>query len=361
MNVLMIGVDRTRKGGMWSVVENYLNDAEFCEKTNLTYIPTATLGSVPHRLMFSGRAFLSLRRALRKRNIDIVHIHMAEKGSTFRAGIAEMIAGRFGCKIIIHIHAEYKDWYSKSGKTAQRIIRNILNRADCLLILGHYWESFFKSVTEPSQKIEVLYSGVSLPPTNPYSGTAPNLLYFGVLNQQKGIFDLLNALKRIDREIPPAVKLAVCGADRDSEVRKAVEDLKLTGRVEMKGWIEAEQKQELFEQISINILPSYSEALPMSILETMAYGIPSIATDVAAIPEAIQNGENGILVKPGDVQGLAQAIRELVLNAEKRARFSKAGYFAVKENFTPEKHKKDLLRIYNEVLNSEIMNGIDLH
>jgi glycosyltransferase involved in cell wall biosynthesis len=172
-----------------------------------------------------------------------------------------------------------------------------------------------------------------------------------VLNQQKGIFDLLNAMKRIDHDIPPDVKLAVCGVDRDNEIQKAVESLKLTGRVEMKGWIEAEQKQELFEQTAINILPSYSEALPMSILETMAYGIPNIATDVAAIPEVIRNGENGILIKPGDVEGLAQAIRKLVLDAEKCAYLSKAGYSTVKENFTPEKHKKDLLRIYNEVLN----------
>jgi glycosyltransferase involved in cell wall biosynthesis len=82
----------------------------------------------------------------------------------------------------------------------------------------------------------------------------------------------------------------------------------------------------------------------------MAYGIPSIATDVAAIPEVIQHGENGILIKPGDVEGLAQAIRTLVLNAEKCVRFSEAGYLAIKENFTAEKHKKDLLRVYNQVL-----------
>lgn len=350
MNVLMVGVDRTRKGGMWAVAENYRNDKGFCRQTNLVYIPTATFGSVPRRLLFSARAFVRIYRQLHGQKTEIVHIHMAEKGSTFRAGIVEKIAGRFGCKIIIHIHAEYKGWYLKSGKLTQRIIRGVLNGADCLLIPGHYWEQFFRSITEPSKKIEILSNGVSLPPSNPYSGAAPNLLYFGVLDRQKGIFDLLNAIKQIDRELPSTVKLVVCGTDRNHKVQKAVENLKLTDRVEMKGWVEAEQKQEIFEQTMIHILPSYSEALPMSVLETMSYGIPNISADVAAIPEVIRNGENGILIKPSDVEGLVQAIRELISDTKKRTRFSKAGYLTVKENFTAKKHINDLLRIYNEIL-----------
>ena len=55
------------------------------------------------------------------------------------------------------------------------------------------------------------------------------------------------------------------------------------------------------EHAMVNILPSYNEGLPMTILETMAYGIPNISTSIASIPEVLHNNDNGFLVKPGDI------------------------------------------------------------
>jgi len=63
---------------------------------------------------------------------------------------------------------------------------------------------------------------------------------------------------------------------------------------------------------SAYVLPSYNEGLPMSILEAMAAGLPVISTPIGGIPEAITDNVEGLLVQPGDVEALAQALRRIL-------------------------------------------------
>ena len=122
----------------------------------------------------------------------------------------------------------------------------------------------------------------------------------------------------------------------------------LENRVDYKGWLEKEEKEKVMDEIAINILPSYNEGLPMTILETMARGIPNITTSIAAIPEAVSK-ENGILLKPGDVQGLQQAILTLMDSEKIRQEKSDKSFETIKEKFSLEKHIHEVLHIYNEL------------
>lgn len=353
MNVLMVGVDQSRKGGMWTVVENYLMDKDFCQQTNLMYIPTATFGSIPHRLLFSAKAFIRIYRQLRKQKTDIIHIHMAERGSTFRAGIIEKIAGHFGCKIIIHMHgAEFAAWYNHCGNYIQKIIRKVLDRADTIIILGSYLKDFINPLIVDSNKIQVLYNAVQMPETNPYSADAKQILFFALPIPRKGIFDLLQAYKQIDESIRQKYQLLICGVSSEYQesLSKKIYDLCLQDTVSVTGWINGDQKLNIIEKTAINVLPSYSEGLPMTILETMAYGIPNISTNIAAIPEVIQNGENGILIKPGDIEGLSKSIKTLLLDKKSRMKMSNKAYMTIKENFELQGHKTKLINIYKKVL-----------
>ena len=76
----------------------------------------------------------------------------------------------------------------------------------------------------------------------------------------------------------------------------------------------------------LHILPSYREVLPMSILETMAYGIPNISTRIASIPEVIEDGVNGFLIEPGDLEALKEKILTLSTDTLLRLKFSQAAY-----------------------------------
>ena len=105
---------------------------------------------------------------------------------------------------------------------------------------------------------------------------------------------------------------------------------------------------EVFHNIAVNILPSYNEGLPMTILETMAFGIPNISTRVAAIPEAVNN-DNGFLIVPGDLNSLCKAILTLSNDRTLRMKKSVLSYKTVKEQFALNVHLMRILELYKEL------------
>jgi glycosyltransferase involved in cell wall biosynthesis len=73
-------------------------------------------------------------------------------------------------------------------------------------------------------------------------------------------------------------------------------------------------KEHAFQRASVLLLPSYSEGLPYSVLEAMSYGVPTICTDVGALPDVVQHGVEGFLVEPKNVEKLSEAMEKLLSN-----------------------------------------------
>jgi glycosyltransferase involved in cell wall biosynthesis len=84
------------------------------------------------------------------------------------------------------------------------------------------------------------------------------------------------------------------------------------------------------------LLPSLWEGLPISILEAMAVGVPVISTRISAIPEAVIDGETGLLVEPGNAEELGDAIEKLLDDESLRRRLSEAARAFVFERFDEE-------------------------
>ena len=142
----------------------------------------------------------------------------------------------------------------------------------------------------------------------------------------------------------------MCGDGEVEEVRERVNSLKLEHRIDHIGWIEAEQKIKFYNNSCINVLPSYHEGLPMSILETMSYGIPNVTTNVASIPEVVFDGKNGYLIEPGDVTALAEKLKDLILNDEKRSVFSYNAHELISNEFSLETHLEKLKEMYKKLV-----------
>ena len=114
MNVLMIGVDETSIGGMLTVVNNYKNNKEFCKMTNLKYVATVIRSNKLVKIKTFLCKIPEIISTIRNDKIDIVHVHMAERGSVFREGFVVLLANVMGCKTVIHMHgADIEDWYNK--------------------------------------------------------------------------------------------------------------------------------------------------------------------------------------------------------------------------------------------------------
>lgn len=350
MKVLMIGVDKSTGGGMWTVAENYISDEEFSRGVGLTYIPTSISGTVGARLWFTAKAYVRILLQFIRVRYDIAHIHMSERGSVFRKSIAVLLAKMFRCKVILHLHgAEFEEWYKKMPSVIRRYVQFIFRISDNIIILGEYWEKFITSISAGKTEVKVVYNAVRLPETNLYNADAVNLLFLGAAIERKGIHDLLRAIKMIDGKLNSDVKLLICGPDPENKIENRIRESGLEGRAVYKGFLDANGKREVFRQTMVNILPSWHEGMPMTILETMAEGIPNIATDVAAVSEAV-NTENGALVHAGNVEEIAEQILRLVQDRELRIRKSQNAYDTVKEKFSLEVHLKKIRNIYESLI-----------
>src|SRR5690606_1276464 len=152
----------------------------------------------------------------------------------------------------------------------------------------------------------------------------PNgLLFLGRFGPRKGIFDLLEAMTIVRRRFPDVTLR--CGGDGDIEgVKRRVAELGLRDCVEVLGWVSGADKRRELLRASLYVLPSYAEGLPMGILEAMAAGLPTVSTTIGGIPDAVDEGVEGFLIRPGDVDALAERIVRLLQDPALRAQMALA-------------------------------------
>ena len=88
--------------------------------------------------------------------------------------------------------------------------------------------------------------------------------------------------------------------------------------VEVRGWLDHAERDELLRDAELLVLPSSAEGLPMAVLEAMAFGVVPLVTPVGALPELVHDGVNGAVVPVGDPDALARTLDELVADDEHR-------------------------------------------
>ncbi len=348
INVLMVGVGPNRVGGMWTVAENYIKCEDFNDSVNLRYVATSTNGSFFVRFLYMIWGYIKIRRILITEHIDIVHIHMAEKGSTFRKGLVAKWAKKRGKKVMIHLHAgPFMSWYQKVSEKNKSRIRQILGYADRVAVLGTFWKKELSEII-PNEKIVVLYNGVDCPRCNPYNSDARNIVYFGVMKKEKGIYDLIEAISQINNKLASDIKVILCGNDLEGNVAETIGKVGLKDRIRLVGWVSGQQKEVIYKDAMISILPSYYEGLSMTILEAMARGIPVITTNISTMPEVIGNEER--LVEPGNVGGLAQEILLMSENKTQRISISCEEFERVNSTFSKRVFIENTLDIYRKLV-----------
>ena len=348
MNVLMVGVDHGRNGGMWTVSELYINSEEYNNSVNLTYVGTSTDGSILRRIVIMIKGFIQVFHALLFKNIDLVHVHMAEKGSVYRKGFVIELCKLFGKKVVIHMHAgPFMKWFESNSERRKKIIKNILNSANKVLVLGDYWKKQLEEVI-PEYKLEVLYNGAKCPDTNLYNPDGNLILYLGLLKKTKGTYDLLNAMGQIKDRLNPETVLYLCGIDEEGDIPNRISEMGLEDKVKLLGWITPESRNELFLRSRMCVLPSYFEALSMTVIESMCYGVPMVTTNISTMTELLGNDIKKI--EPGDVNSLGNLLLLLDGSREIRVKYSEIEYKRARDLFSIEKNIDSTLRVYNQLV-----------
>ena len=344
--ILTIGVCKTDFGGMSSVLVSYEKYFE-----NFRYIPTFRRGNIGVKAWYffqaTVRCFFLL---LFDRRIKIVHIHGAEKGSVFRKGVFIMMAKLLNKKVVYHQHAaEFREFFNRSIYKKQII--HIINRCDALVVLSQSMRKYFLSIGISEQIITIL-NNIVTPPDSvlPKTSTGKlHLLFLGEINNRKGIYDLLNVLKTNKDVFKDKILLRVGGNLVDGDINAVIAESDLSSFVTFEGWVADAKKTECLEWADVYILPSYNEGLPIAILEAMSYQHPVISTSVGGIPEILHSYLNGILIEPGNLEQIKNALLFFIENSEKISEYGKNAYETV-QSFFPERVFEKLKTIYQELL-----------
>lgn len=310
MRVLVIGPSPTRsKGGMATVIEEIKEDAWLNSKFDIDIFESYVDGSTIKRYFFSIWAYLYFILIYKK--YDLFYIHMASYGSTFRKGYYIRFLKKRNKKIILHIHgAEYLLFYNKLSKKRKAIVNDIWAKSDLVIALSEQWKEKFGEIFKNSNII-VIHNGID---TEQYKCALCDItkyqnhfLFLGRLGKRKGAYDIIKAVYVI-RDNYPQIKVYMAGDGEICKVKEEIEKAGLDEQIKVVGWVDFNKKIELLKKSSTVLLPSYNEGLPMTILEGMAAGKVIISTEVGGIPEVVKSGENGILIKPGDIDSLSNAI-----------------------------------------------------
>lgn len=345
----MCGSDiRTVKGGMVTVEKNYLEYPGW-KKAEITFIPTHTEGNPLKKCLCFAGGWRKVLGCLIRRRANILHLHMAERGSFYRKAWLLKLGHWFGVPVVIHHHgAEFEDFYGTLSEKKKQYVKEILEEADLNLVLSERLKQELLQKA-PLAKTEVLHNAVPVPDRIPDRTNVDRILMLGAQGKRKGSYDLLEAVAAIDKKLPKTIKVWMCGDENVAGVKQRVEELGLQNRIEHVGWIAGAEREECLRRAMLHVLPSYREGLPMSILETMGQGIPNISTRIASIPEVIQDGENGFLITPGDVEALQNRILKLVSEDRLRREFSEKGARLIRESFSLKASIDRLEHFYEEI------------
>jgi glycosyltransferase involved in cell wall biosynthesis len=346
---LMLGTDPNGKGGIASVV-TVLREEGFLDQQNVRYVTSHREGTPFKKLttmiLATGQVlwYCSFARP------SIVHAHSSSRGSFIRKSVLLAIARFFGCPTVFHLHgAEFHHFAEKeSGSLLRWWIRRTLERSSKVIALSESWAAFL-STYAPAATIQVVPNSVRLrKPSSKRVEEAGRILFLGHVENRKGIFELLAALSLLKDSFSYA-RLVVCGDGHLDLARKMADELGISSNVEFHGWVDADQKAEELTRASVFTLPSYDEGLPMAMLEAMAAKKAIVVTSVGGIPEVIRNGENGLLVPPGNTDTLAQALEEVLGNSLLREMLAKNAFRTIETRFSAPVVLGQLSRIYESL------------
>lgn len=346
--ILMIGeyFKHNAPGGMAAVLASY---NEYFEE--MRFVPTWRNGNVFVKLWYAIYSYVVFLCYMSfDKSIKIVHIQGAAFASFERNMFFVRVGKLFGKKVIMHMHcADFESYYSPS-RHKQRIIDTI-NACDLYLVLSDSWKTYFEGIGVKSDIIKVLNNTITPPVVKEVerSSDTLNLLYLGVIGQRKGIYDILEALKDNKDKFEGKVRLRVGGNQEEDKLMACINDYGLKNMVIFEGFVSGDKKIECLNWADVYILPSFNEGLPIGILEAMAYGHPIISTPVGGIPEVLKDGVNGIMVEPGNVEQIGNAISTLV---EHKGLIREYGNHSLEivQPYLPESVFATLSSMYNQLI-----------
>ncbi len=274
---------------------------------------------VRHRRPFSKRfgTRLLLPRLLalhRRERFDLVHCHAAYP----QAHVAATLRGLTGLPFVVRPHGcdILPGEVIRRSPRLERRMQRAVAAADLVIAQGEFLRGVIEETGVPAGRVRVVNNGVDVAAfgaADPYPHPRPYILGMGSFVPHKG-FDLLlraYALLPADR---PDLLIAGDGPEREP-LADLARDLGIEHQVHLLGMVTGDRKVSLYRSATCFVCPSRREPFANVLLESLASGVPAVATDVGGNREIVRHEENGLLCDPDSPAAIAAAVGRLLDDA----------------------------------------------
>jgi glycosyltransferase involved in cell wall biosynthesis len=243
----------------------------------------------------------------------------------------------------------YPGWGARLTLVAEAYVHKWLgsyrNCVDCFLAPSQFVRDKFVEHGWDPAKFEVLPHFQRVKPAMERSTPTAPLLYFGRLSPEKGVADLLRAMRPL-----PNLRLIIAGDGPErGRLEQLAAELRLAN-VEFAGQLRGAELDRAIANSCFTVLPSHAyETLGKTLLESYAEARAVIATDLGSRRELVHAGKTGLLYTTGDVEQLASAIQFLSSQPELADQMGRAGREQMRRNYTPEAHYERLVGLYERL------------
>jgi glycosyltransferase involved in cell wall biosynthesis len=305
------------------------------------------------------------------RAVSVVYITIAQSRLGFiRDALFISIARAWRRPVIAHLHGgNYARYYNTEPPLMRILIRTTLLRLDRLIVLSDRLRSdfdFLGPVFAP--RLRAVPNASPIPSGSPRQAPRGELrlLYLSNLLVEKGYLDCIDALPHLMRLLPDfRIKLSLAGRyllgqdeyetieEMEATLRKHVRYLGVEDAVEITGVVEGKAKQALIAAAHIHLLPTYyqNEGQPITIIEALSAGLPSVTTPWRGIVDLVEDGRTGFLVPPRDPLAVAEAVARLCADPALYERMSAAAIEAA-GRFSQRRYVGEIAKLIDEAVAS---------
>lgn len=316
---------------------------------------------IPRQSKLDWSLIKKIRTFMKEIGCGLIHTHSI--GSTFYGRAAKLLLP--GTHLVTTVHADTLNQLCEAlGSPLMaygfyKLDSAMAIMSDRLLPVSNALADLLVARGMPRSKVTVIRNGIDLPALLPGDDVASVRAEFGLSHDVRvvaavgrlvplknlGLFlDMAKVL--LDRR--DAVRFIIIG---DGPLRAMLErmacDLGVREKVIFTGW--RSDMARLYRLMDVFVLTSTMEALPVSVLEAMAFGKPVVATDVGGVPEIVRDGETGLLVRARDGSALCEAVTALLDDASRRRLIGQAGRKRVEQEFSMEVMAEKVCRVYAEL------------
>jgi len=299
---------------------------------------------------------LRLRALLKEMRPDVLHTYL------LHGNILGRLIGRLvGVPVIIGSErtiGQARKW----GRLATRLTNPLTDAVEVNSEIGG--RAIERDLGVPSEKIELVRSGLDLSVfssanrrdelRSEFGVTADQhlIVYMGRLRTVKGVEFGIRAFATALEQLPN-IRMVLAGeGDQRNFLGSLVSELGISEQVEFLGV--RNDVPELLGAADSVLMPSLTEGFPRTAIEAMAAGKPVIATNVGGTPEAVIDGETGILVPARDSDALSAAIVRLVGDTDLQARLAQAGRKRAEKNYSVDRYVSRLDELYRRFSRTEV-------